>query len=108
MSRILPVLAVLLLAAGCTPSPMLYPLEGGSVMATDKTIGDHIVSWASGKDCSSVRWEQGKTYCKEDELHVEPAVFCYKTLGDSVCYDRPDPYHNNEQKTGEYGHNLPK
>ncbi|CCQ74075.1 hypothetical protein [Magnetospira sp. QH-2] len=94
------------LMAGC--SNQFAGLEAGTVMVTDKTFGDHIVSWAAGKDCSTVRWEQGRTYCKEDEPRPEPAVFCYQSLGDVVCYDRPDPHNNAHQKVGEYEHNLPK
>lgn len=110
MRSVLVVIAASLLAGGCgiTPPGVTYPIEGGSVMATDKTVADHIVSWTSGKDCSSVRWEQGKTYCKEDEVRVEPAVFCYRSLGDVTCYDRPDPHDNRHQRVGEYDHNLPK
>ncbi|GAB6054040.1 hypothetical protein JCM17960_28600 [Magnetospira thiophila] len=94
----------LVLLSGC--SNQFGGLEVGTVMVTDKTVGDHVISWASGKDCSTVRWEQGMTYCKEDEPRPEAAVFCYETLGDVVCYDRPDPHANPQQRVGIYDHNL--
>ncbi len=104
--RLASVLAVSAAVAAC--SNQMIALDAGSVMTTDKTLADHVVSWASGKDCSSVRWELGRTYCKEDEPRPVAHVYCYRTLGDVTCYDRPDPYGNQEQRMGEFDHNLPR
>ncbi len=67
----------------------LAALEGASAIVTDKTITDHIVSIASGKNCSTVRTERGLYYCEEDEPKGETRVYCYKTIGAVTCYDRP-------------------
>lgn len=61
------------------------------VMATDKTLSDHLVSYNTGKDCSTVRVEQGRTYCREDEPNPIANVHCYQTLGDVMCYTAPEP-----------------
>lgn len=66
-------------------------ISSGVVMATDKTLSDHLVSYNLGKDCSTVRVEQGRTYCREDEPNPMPTVHCYQTLGDVTCYAAPDP-----------------
>jgi len=61
------------------------------VMGTGKTVSDHIVSIQTGKDCSTVREEKGRSYCREDEPNPIPALNCYRTLADVVCYAQPDP-----------------
>ena len=66
-------------------------ISAGVVMATDKTLADHLVSFRTGKNCSTVRIEQGRTYCREDEPNPMPNVHCYQTLGDVMCYAAPDP-----------------
>ena len=87
--------------AGCSfydviPSPIvssianIFPIDAALVMTTDKTIEDHVVSGASGKDCSTVRREQGRTYCVEDEINPAPKVTCYSSIGDVTCYSKSD------------------
>lgn len=75
-------------------------LEAGTVVVTDKTTVDHAVSLLSGKDCSTVRLEAGRTYCVEDEVNPAAAQFCYRTLGDVTCYDRPNTYDDRVQRVG--------
>ncbi len=63
-----------------------------SAVATDKTIGDHLVSYASRKDCSTVRQELGLSYCKEDDprLEKQAKTHCYRELGKVTCYEDAD------------------
>lgn len=75
-------------------------ISSAVVMATDKTLSDHLMSWKTGKNCSTVRVEQGRTYCREDEPNPMPAVFCYPTLGDVMCYAQPDPTREPDARTG--------
>lgn len=95
------VVVVLVLAvpplAGCVGASGVVPgaaqLEGVSTIATEKPFTDHVVSFFSGKNCSSIRREKGQTYCEEDELQsAAPKVYCYRALGGVTCYDRPDPF----------------
>jgi hypothetical protein len=85
----------------CTPNFLVG--DAVSVVATDKTIGDHIVSYVSKKDCSTVRTELGMTYCKEDEpKDKSPKIHCYNELGKVTCYEQPEidaSRHEVEQKT---------
>lgn len=80
--------------------------QGISVVGSKKTIGDHLVSILSGKDCSSIRAERGFYYCKEDEPVPEQAVYCYRTLGDVTCYERKDPRRGGQRAVGNNDHNL--
>lgn len=86
--------------------PFLGQADALTVIGTDKTIVDHVVSINSGKNCSTVRREQGLHYCEEDEPAVNPHVYCYNTLGRVTCYDRPDPHANGAHKLGDNSHNL--
>ncbi|MDH5187600.1 MAG: hypothetical protein OEW37_01440 [Rhodospirillaceae bacterium] len=99
------------LLSGCTfyqalPKPILstigniFPIDTALVMTTDKTIADHVVSGASGKNCKTTRQEQGRTYCVEDEPNPAPAVTCYNTIGDVTCYSQPDANIPNEKIVG--------
>ena len=90
----------------CSVVPPVALTDFATVGLTDKTIEDHVVSAISGKDCSTVRTNQGRTYCAEDELNPEPKVHCYRTLGEVTCYDKPDPHANGHQKVNESTHNL--
>ncbi|MCK4939397.1 MAG: hypothetical protein KAR80_03820 [Rhodospirillaceae bacterium] len=78
----------------------IFPIDAALVMTTDKTIEDHVVSGASGKDCSTVRREQGRTYCVEDEANPAPKVTCYSSIGDVTCYSKPDENIPKEKVVG--------
>ena len=93
----------LALSASCTE---LAVLDAGTVVTTDKSTVDHAVSFFSGKNCSTVRLEAGRTYCVEDELNPTPAVHCYRTLGEVTCYSRRDPFRNGRGEVGVNDQNF--
>lgn len=98
---------ILLLLGAC--SALYTPIaavEGISAVGTGKTFSDQVVSYASGKNCSTVRSNSGRTYCEENEPNPTAKVWCYRTLGKPVCYDRPDPYQGNQRRMGDNDHNL--
>jgi len=99
-------IVVLILGACSAVFPPAAAVEGVSAVSTGKTFSDHFVSLASGKNCSTVRSNTGRTYCKENERNPTPKVWCYRTIGKPVCYDRPDPYQGNQRKMGDNDHNL--
>ncbi|WP_247883545.1 hypothetical protein [Azospirillum sp. B21] len=82
--------------AGCT-SPLGLAAAGADVVtlnATKKTIGDHLVSAATGRDCSIISFEQSGDYCP-DKVEIDRSrVYCYRTLADVECHHIPDPYRN--------------
>ncbi len=99
-------LVVALLAAaalaGCGAIPGLAQIEGATVVATEKPLSDHLMSFLSGKNCSVIRREKGQTYCEEDELRsAAPKVYCYRSIGGVNCYDRPDPFDGQSYKALE-------
>ncbi len=105
--RFLVAVAGFFILGGCSLVPPVAALDSATVMGTKKTMADHLISVASGKDCSTVRSGLGQSYCKEDELNPEPAIYCYRTLGAVTCYDRPDPHRGRHQKLGDNTHNIP-
>ncbi len=90
--------ACTVVTAGPSLMPGLAGIQGVTVIGTGKTIVDHVVSMTSGKNCSTLRRDTGRTYCEEDEVAVPDEVYCYNTLGNVTCYSRPAP-HGEEQNT---------
>ncbi len=90
------VAAQVMALAGCT-SPLGLAAAGADVVtlnATKKTIGDHLVSAATGRDCSIISFEKTGDYCP-DKVEVDRSrVYCYRTLADVECHHIPDPYRN--------------
>ncbi len=87
--------------------PGVAQLEMISVMGTDKTVLDHIISLSSGKDCSSVNIEKGEYYCSEDQPQINQDIYCYNTLGSVTCYTKQD-MRGNYQRLGRNQHDLLK
>jgi len=82
--------------AGCT-SPLGLAAAGADVVtlnATKKTIGDHLVSAATGRDCSIISFEQTGDYCPDKVVIDRSRIYCYRTLADVDCHHIPDPYRN--------------
>lgn len=106
MIRTLILSLVLCFPAACSAVPYYAGFEGVSVIATEKTMEDHVISLASGKNCSVVRLERGMTYCEEDEVIPKPEVYCYQELGDVTCYEAPDPTNPDRSRVGINEHNY--
>lgn len=66
-------------------------VDAVSLINTDKTIIDHVASSMMGEDCSMLRSMDGGHYCQPryENKPVVPSLYCYRTLGDVTCYDRP-------------------
>jgi hypothetical protein len=95
--RLLSVVACLFLLGACSSIPQFAGAEAASVVVTDKTFTDHIVSLGSGKNCSTLRTQADLTYCEEDEVAAKYVSYCYRTLGNVTCYDRPNPFNGRQQ-----------
>lgn len=104
--RVIPVVAALLALGACTMAPPVAAVEGTTAIITGKPLSDYVVSFASGKNCSTVRTNSGRTYCEEDEVNATPKVWCYRTIGRVSCYDRPDPHDGKQRKVGVNDHNT--
>jgi len=102
--RLIFAFSVFLLVAACTP---LAVVDGVSLGTTDKLLSDHVVSVTSGKDCSYLRQQQGRTYCKEDEVNPNyNELHCYRNLGGVTCYDRP-AFNGAQSRVGLDGGQAP-
>ncbi|MEK9671028.1 MAG: hypothetical protein VW268_00805 [Rhodospirillaceae bacterium] len=93
---------LLIALAGCE----VIAADGVTVMATQKTLLDHAVSVGSGKNCSTIRRERGLSYCVEDEKKPKMNVYCYRTLGEVTCYDKP--VRDGQQERVGQGGEIPK
>lgn len=103
--RIIAAAAACLVVASCGAVPPYAMVDGAVVVTTEKTMADHAVSLASGKDCSLVRLEKGTTYCVEDELVPQPNLYCYRELAGVTCYDSPDQRRGGSGRLGDNDHN---
>ena len=94
--------------SGCvlTTAPGLVMASITTLVATDKTVSDHALSIATGRDCSTVAFTRGREYCVDtggalgqadtalhgpSGNHRKTGPFCHRTLGETTCYNRPDP-----------------
>lgn len=89
----------------CDPASQAM-MAGASLVSfvhTDKTVGDHVATWALDQDCSTLTLANGEGYCRDFVTEEEraaaeaqaraaqAATFCYRTLGEITCYRQPDP-----------------
>jgi hypothetical protein len=61
----------------------------GSVATIQRSPPDAIYSWWTGRDCSVVRLDQGKSYCRPTEPIPPPPAFCTRSLGTVNCWQDP-------------------
>jgi hypothetical protein len=106
MGRVLTSLALIVALSGCeawngttkairpiTPPVTTYVLlDAVSVINTQKTIDDHLVSLLTGMDCSTIRAAQGDHYCLEPPEATPVYIrttYCYKSIAKVSCYEQP-------------------
>ncbi len=85
---------VLFALSGCfafSPVADYIGAETYTLINTDKLIVDHIASASQDRDCSSVKAIEGEPYCRVPPVHESERTYCYRTLGQVNCFDRPDP-----------------
>lgn len=73
----LPLVVGLALLTGACGAPLAltgasYAADGGSLLASDKTVTDHLASMVSKKDCALWRVVRGRPVCKEREGDEDP------------------------------------
>lgn len=61
-----------------------------SVAVFGRAVPDLVYSGISGKDCSVVRLEQGKPYCRPIEALPPIPRFCTHSLGTVDCWANPE------------------
>jgi hypothetical protein len=103
--------AVLLLLAGCGATPEQMATIGvgigvGSIAVIQRSPLDALYSAATGKDCSIVRLEQGKTYCRPVEPPPEPLPYCTRSLALADCWRDPASLPDHPRDLGDIPHPL--
>ncbi len=96
-------IALCLALAGCAvePTGALVGANVASVIVFGRGVGDALVSVASGRDCSIVRLEQGKTYCRAVEPVPEPPPYCTRSLGRVECWLNPEALLNPPRQVAD-------
>ena len=84
----------LLVLSGCGVTPEQWVAGGvglgiGSIAVLGRSPVDAAVSLVSGRDCSVVRLDRGKSYCRPEEPPPEEPPFCTRSLGHVDCWDDP-------------------
>lgn len=99
---LMPALALSLQACALGPTVLMAGASMTSLAHTDKTLGDHVATWAFDKDCSILYATDGEPYCQRFETEEErlaaeaeaaaqrAQTYCYRTLGAISCYREPD------------------
>jgi len=66
-------------------------LEVLSVINTKKTLTDHVATWITGKDCSTIRAQREGAWCVDWPNPPAPPqqVYCYSSLARPSCYAQP-------------------
>ncbi len=89
---------VVLAAAGClwgcgvelaTPGALAIGIGAATLPALGRTVPDVFVSVLRNQDCSLVRVEQGKSYCREPDPPPEPPMLCTRSLANVDCWSNP-------------------
>ena len=92
--RMMRALVLVLLLAGCgaTPEQVVTGVVGvgvGSIAVMQRSPFDALYSMVAGKDCSVVRLDQGKSYCRPVEPEPEAPPYCTRSLGVADCWADP-------------------
>lgn len=82
---------VMLPLAGCgvldnLTATVAVGLTAGSVAVIHRTPVDAVYSLVTDQDCSVVRLDEGKSYCRREEPPPEPAAFCTRALAGVDCW----------------------
>ncbi len=86
-----PCVSLMAVLAGCGSPGNVVTMAANvaTVPVFGRTVPDMVFSGMSGRDCSMVRVEQGKTWCREAEPPPAEPVFCTRSLGVVDCWESP-------------------
>lgn len=87
---VLPVLALAACGSWTEPAGAFVAADAASVTVFGRSIGDLFFSGVTGRNCSVVRLDDGKSWCKPIEPPPAPAPFCTRSLGTIDCWTNPE------------------
>jgi len=87
----------------CSPEPWaaLGAADVVSVVVLGRSLGDVGVSALTGRDCSVVRLDQGRTYCTPRNQQPPPDPFCTRSLGVVDCWTNPEVLPGPQHPVGD-------
>lgn len=89
--RVITLLAMAGGTSGCLES---LAMATGASVATVPLVGrtgpDIVVSAITGRDCSLVRLDAGRSYCAPQEPPPAPPLVCTRSLGTVDCWRNPE------------------
>jgi hypothetical protein len=89
MRWVLPLL--LLTVPGCAETSGAVAASSAlTVPVFGRGLGDLVYSGITGRNCSVVRLDEGKSYCKPTDPPPAPPTFCTRSLGVVDCWSNPD------------------
>ena len=80
----------LLLASCLETAATVAGVSVAAVPLVGRTLPDVVVSAVSGKDCSLVRLDAGKSYCAMQEPPPAKPLVCTRSLGTVDCWANPE------------------
>jgi len=86
---LLTVLIAGLATGGCVPAETVGAFEAASIPVIHRDLLDAIYSGITGKDCSVVRLDAYKTYCRPIEPPPPPPPYCSRGRGSVDCWLNP-------------------
>ena len=88
---LLPLLLLLLALCGCVDATgALVGVNVASVAVFQRAIPDLVISAVTGKDCSVVRLDQGKSYCATQQAPPPRPPYCTRGLATVDCWIDPE------------------
>ena len=90
-------LLMVTLLGGCgvslvEPAGALLAASAASIPVFGRSLPDLVVSGISGRDCSIVRLEQGRSYCRTTDPPISPDPICTRSLGAVECWTNPEVF----------------
>ena len=78
----------------------------GRIAVIQRDPFDALYSVISGRDCSIVRLDQGKSYCRPIEPPPEAQPYCTRSLGVADCWRDPAALPDHPPDLGDTPHGL--
>ncbi len=73
----------------------------GSIATIHRTPADAVYSYMTDQDCSVVRLDEGKRYCRVPEPPPPPQAYCTRSLARVDCWRGPDSLPGSYRGVGD-------
>jgi hypothetical protein len=74
------------------PSGAFLAASAAGLPVFGRSVPDMVYSGLTGRDCSVVRLEQGKSYCRPVDPPLQASPVCTRSLGSVECWANPDAF----------------